>query len=165
MPQSPDIGQISDGGISDFWISGQSLIKKIDSIPELGLVTKLDRRNKTMSKKIDNDVMLKNCDIILIFSIYGQFGAIRKPDSRHRVCKGYVVISSNLLFYKNWKQLKIPNTALTLLLWVKVLFLLKNTDFLQNNADISKIKGALVLKVVLSETAYGCVLTCQLSSF
>ena len=28
MPQSPDIGQNSDGGISDFWNSGQSLINK-----------------------------------------------------------------------------------------------------------------------------------------
>ena len=28
-PQSPDIGQNSDGGISDFWISGQSLLKRI----------------------------------------------------------------------------------------------------------------------------------------
>ena len=28
LPQSPDIGQNSDGGISDFRISGQSLINK-----------------------------------------------------------------------------------------------------------------------------------------
>ena len=27
-PQSPDIGKSSDGGISDFWMSGQSLINK-----------------------------------------------------------------------------------------------------------------------------------------
>ena len=31
------------------------------------------------------------------------------------------------------------------MLWEKVLFFTKNADFLQNNADISKIKGALVL--------------------
>ena len=41
----------------------------------------------------------------------------------------------------------------------------KNAGFLQKNADISKIKVALVPKVIFSETAYECVLTCQISSF
>ena len=31
--------------------------------------------------KLDNDLMSENCDVIAIFPIYGQFGAIRKPDS------------------------------------------------------------------------------------
>ena len=53
---------------------------------------------------------------------------------------------------------KKTNTAHTLLLWVKVLFLPKNADFLQKNAAISKSKRALVLKD--SETAYGCVRKC-----
>ena len=39
-----------------------------------------------------------------------------------------------------------------MLLWVKVLFLPKNDNFLQKNADISKIKMALVLKGIFSET-------------
>ena len=39
-------------------------------------VAKLDKRNKTMSKKFDSGVMSKNCDVIAIFPIYGQFGAI-----------------------------------------------------------------------------------------
>ena len=30
-------------------------------------VTKLDKRNKTTSKKFDDDVMLENCDMIVIF--------------------------------------------------------------------------------------------------
>ena len=34
LPQPPDIGQISEGGISDFRFSCQSLIKKIAIIPE-----------------------------------------------------------------------------------------------------------------------------------
>ena len=54
LPQSPDIGQNSDGGISNFWISGQSLIKEnchklrtSDDIDmKLGPLTKLDKRNK-----------------------------------------------------------------------------------------------------------------------
>ena len=48
---------------------------------KLGPVTKHDKRNKTTSKKFDDDVMLANCDVIVIFPIYGQFGDIWKPDS------------------------------------------------------------------------------------
>ena len=33
---------------------------------------------------------------------------------------------------------------------------------MQKNADISKIKGVQALKGIFSETAYGCVLTCQI---
>ena len=69
-----------------------------------GPVTKLDKRNKTKSKNIDDDVMPTNCDVIAILLIYGQFGAIRKPDSGCIVCKTYVVINSNLLSHKYWKQ-------------------------------------------------------------
>ena len=91
--------------------------------------------------------MSENCDVIAIFSIYGQFGAIWKPDSRRIVCKTYISNNSNLLSYKNWKQnWKIFNTAFTLLLCVKVLFWPKNVIFLQKNADTSKFKRALVLK-------------------
>ena len=50
------------------------------------------------------------------------------------------------------------NTALTLLLLVKVLIL-------QKNADINEIKRALVLKSKFSETKYAGVLTNQISSF
>ena len=54
LPQSPDIGQNSDGGISDFQISSQSLIKRnchnswtSDDIGmKLGPETKLDKRNE-----------------------------------------------------------------------------------------------------------------------
>ena len=59
LSQSSDINKSSDGCISDFWISGQSLIKRnchtsrtseyIDM--KLGPVTKLDKRNKATSKK------------------------------------------------------------------------------------------------------------------
>ena len=40
------------------------------------------------------------------------------------------------------------------MLWVKVLFWLKNPDVLQKNADISKIKKGLVLKGIYFETTY-----------
>ena len=65
--------------------------------------------------------MLENSDVIVIFPIYGQYGAIRKPDARRIVCKTYVFINNNLLSYKNWKEnWKISNTGLTLLLWAMV---------------------------------------------
>ena len=40
-------------------------------------VTKLDKRKKLIFKKINDDVVSGNCDVIVIFLIYGQFGAIR----------------------------------------------------------------------------------------
>ena len=66
-----------------------------------GPVTKLDKRNKTTSKKFDDEVISENCGVIAIFPIYGQFGAIRKPDSGCIVCKTYIFIKSDLLSYKN----------------------------------------------------------------
>ena len=48
---------------------------------KLGIVTKLDKRNKTTPKNFDDDVMSENCDVIIIFPIYGQFVAIRKPNA------------------------------------------------------------------------------------
>ena len=68
---------------------------------KLGSVTKLEKRNKTTSKKIDDNVMSENCNVIVIFRIFGQFGPIWRPDSGHRICKCYVFSNSNLLFYKN----------------------------------------------------------------
>ena len=68
---------------------------------KLGSVTKLDKTNKTKSKNFDDDVMSGNYDDIVIFRIFDQFGADRKPDSGHRVCKSYVFRASNLLSYKN----------------------------------------------------------------
>ena len=82
-------GNFTPGLLILFWISAQSLIKEnyrnsrtSDDIDmKLGLVTKLDKRNKTTSKKINGGVLSANFDVIVIFPIYGQFGAIRKPDS------------------------------------------------------------------------------------
>ena len=48
---------------------------------KLDLVTKLDKRNTATSKKLYDNVMLANCDVTVIFPIYGQSGATWKPDS------------------------------------------------------------------------------------
>ena len=47
----------------------------------------------------------------------------------------------------------------------KGIILVKNSDFLQKNADINKFKRVLVPKGTFSETTYFCVLTYQISSF
>ena len=47
---------------------------------KLGLV-KFDKRNKSRSKNFDDEVIAANCEVIVFFSINGQFRAIRKPDS------------------------------------------------------------------------------------
>ena len=107
-----NIGQIPDGYISNFSISGQSFIKEnyhnsrtSDDIDmKLGLVTKLDKKNKTPSKNFDDKVLLESYDIFVSFPVHCQFGAIRKPDSAGIVCKAYVFITCNLLSYKNWGQ-------------------------------------------------------------
>ena len=59
---------------------------------KLGSVAKFNKRNKTTSKKFDDDVMSVNCNFIINFSIYGQFGAIRKLDSGRIVCKTYICL-------------------------------------------------------------------------
>ena len=40
---------------------------------ELGPVTKIDKRNTVILKKFDNDLILANCDVIVIFPIYGKW--------------------------------------------------------------------------------------------
>ena len=80
---------------------------------KLGPGSKLDKRNKTTSKNFD-DVMSKNCEVIAIFSIYGQFGVIRKPDSGRIVCKTYIFIILSLTFYltKTENRTKMSTTQL-----------------------------------------------------
>ena len=52
--------------------------KDIDT--KLRSITKYVKRNKKHQKN-RNYVMAASCDVIAIFSIYNQIGAIRKPDS------------------------------------------------------------------------------------
>ena len=68
---------------------------------QLGAVTKTDKRNTATSKKVDDDIILANCDVVVIFLIYRQFEAMRKPDFGCMVCKTYILINSNLFSYKN----------------------------------------------------------------
>ena len=75
--KSPDIRLNSERGISDFRISGQSLIKEnchnsrtSDNIDmKLEPVTKIEKRNRATSKICYDDVMSTNFDVIFIFPI------------------------------------------------------------------------------------------------
>ena len=66
---------------------------------KLGPVTKLGKRNKTMSKKFT----VKSCQqiVTLSFSFYGQFEDLRKPDSGCVVCKTNILINSYLTKTEN----------------------------------------------------------------
>ena len=120
LPQSPIIGQNSDGIFSDFRISRQFLVKEnfnnsrtSDAIDmKLGAVTKIDKRNKTTSKKFDVDVMSWNCDAFVIFFIFGQFGAVQGPDSGYRLCNSYVFSYRTFCLTKNVKRTKKSLTQL-----------------------------------------------------
>ena len=71
---------------------------------KLGPVIKLDKKNTSTSKKLNDDVMSKNSDVIVFFPIYDKSAATRKPDSGRMVYKTYILINSNLLSYRIWKQ-------------------------------------------------------------
>ena len=80
MPQSKDIGQNSDGGTSNFKISGQSLMKGNGHNSRISYcinikpkpVTNLDKENKTTSKKIDYDVILEHWTSLSFFHFIEQ---------------------------------------------------------------------------------------------
>ena len=63
---------------------------------KLGPVTKIDKGNNMQTSNLADNVMLTNCDVIVFFLIYGQFRAIRNPDSGHMAYKTYIFINSNL---------------------------------------------------------------------
>ena len=53
---------------------------------KLGPVTNREKRHPATLKKIYEDVISANCDVIVIFPVYGQFKAIRKPDPGRTAC-------------------------------------------------------------------------------
>ena len=59
-------------------------------------------KNKATSRKFDNYVISENCDVIAIFPIYGQFGAIWNPDSESIVCIcNFLSVTFNLIKTEN----------------------------------------------------------------
>ena len=103
--------------------------------------------------------MSENCDVIVIFLIYGQVGVIRKSDCGRMVYKTYIFIKSHLLSWKSWKYIQQSLVYCFEQLWQNMLI------FCKINTDISKIKCVLVLKSISSENKYVCVLMFQSSRF
>ena len=76
-PKSTDIEQDLDGGILDFRISGQSIIKRNchnsrtndDIDMKLGTITKLDKKNKTVVKKLT----MTSCQKIVTSLLFFEF--------------------------------------------------------------------------------------------
>ena len=62
----------------------------------LGPVSKLNKIKMGTAKISGDDAMSETCDVIVIFSIYDQCGAIQKLHSRCMVWKIYIFINSNL---------------------------------------------------------------------
>ena len=113
-PSLQILGKTYNVAISDFRISGQSLIKgnchnsrtSDDIDMKFEPATKFDKRNKTTSKKLT----FKSCPKIVTSLLFFQFMAnveqsgipdCKRPDSAGIVRKLYISINSNLLSYKN----------------------------------------------------------------
>ena len=103
--QPLDIGPKSDVGISDFQISGQSLIKESfhnsrtsdDIDMKLEPVTKIDKRNKITSKNLT----VTSCQQVLTSLLFFQFMATMEQ-SRSRILDAYSVkltFSLEVTFY------------------------------------------------------------------
>ena len=74
-----------------------------------GPVTKLDKKNKTTLKKIDDDVMSTNCDSLSSFRFLAN---LEQSRSRTIVCKTYIFIKSNLYLTKTENRTKKSLTQL-----------------------------------------------------
>ena len=84
-----------------------------DIVMKLGSVTTIDKRNTATLNKFDNDVISTNCDVIVIFPIYGQFGVIRKPDSGRMISKTYIFITSIIVTFHPIKTESRPKKSPT----------------------------------------------------
>ena len=174
--QSPDIRQNLDRGISDFQISGQSLKKEtchdsrtsddIDMKPRP--VTKLNKGNKTMSKK--NLTMTSCWKIVTSFPISQFVANLKQFGSRIPNAYSVKLMFSLIVVFLSYKTEYRTKKSLTQL-WhycsalSKGPVFAKKRWFFTKNGDISKIKKVLVLKGIFSATAYAWALTCQIWSF
>ena len=93
--------------------------------------------------------MAANCDVIFIFAIYRQFGALRKSDSGPIVNKK-LTFSLTVTFYltKSENRTKKSLTQLSLCCFekVKVLFLLKGTIFAKKCCFFKKMLTSAKLR-------------------
>ena len=174
MSQSQNIGKNPDRAISDFRTSAQSFINENchnsrinhDIEMKFGPVTKLDKGNTSASKKF---IRWLHVSKLRRHRFIFQFMANLQPFGGQILDAWSLKLTFSLIttFYlQNLKTvLKISNTALILLLWVKVLVCQKMLIFCKKNADISKMKEFSVLKGIFSEPIYVCLLLYQIWNF
>ena len=146
MPLYPNIRKNSDKGTFDFLISDRSCIKEnchnsgtsIDIDKEFGPVTKLNKRRTAASKKL---TIISSRQIALSFF---QFMA-NLEQSRRRIPNAWSVkltfsLTETILQKLETELKNIYHSSHTL---SKDSIFDKYANFLQNNADISKIKGVI----------------------
>ena len=68
---------------------------------KFGPKTKLEKRHIRTLKEFEGDVLLGNCNVIVIFPIYDQFGVMQKTDFGRIVYITYIFINLNLFSYQN----------------------------------------------------------------
>ena len=103
--------------------------------------------------------MSENCDVIVFFLIYGQFTAIRKPNSGSMSIK--LIFSLIVIFYPTEPENRTKKSLTQLLYYCfdyRYCFYQKILIFLRK-------KCILVRKGIFSETKYGFVLSYQISRF
>ena len=103
---------------------------------KLGAVTKLDKTYTTTSHKTNDDVISTNYNVIVNFSIYSKFGAVRKLSPAHFAYDSKILIKSNIL------------TRQRFYLWQKILTFCKKTT------NITKTKMIQVLYGLFFEDTY-----------
>ena len=103
-------------------------------------------------QKIDNDVISGNSVVIIIFPIYGQFGAIEKLDSGRIVCKTSLTVA----FYLTKTETRTKKSLTQL--WhycfnVKVLFFFQKVLIFctQKMLKSAKLIGSWYVKGLFSE--------------
>ena len=107
---------------------------------------------KLIPQKVHKDKLL-NLYTSYINSL--QFGGIQRTDSGCIVCKTYIFIKNRTKEYV---------TQLSQYCLEQRCYICQKYSFFAKKADISKFKWFMVLKVIVSENRYVCILTYQILS-
>ena len=151
MPQSPDVGQNSDGGISDFRISGQSIINEnchnYRTIHDIDMKLNLARETRQLHKSLTLALCQQILSSMSFFQLMvnSQSPGSRIPDAQPIKLRFSLTITFCLKKTQNRTRKSLIHIGT---------FLPKKANFLLKNADISKIPRVLVLKGIFSKTKY-----------
>ena len=90
-------------------------------------VTKLNKGNKTTSKRVEIDVTPAKSDVIVFLKIYGQFVATQNLDSGCMVYKVYILII--VIFYLTEPENRTKEHSYYTIALTKGTIFVKNADF------------------------------------